>query len=162
MTILALCLLGLAAFLWFGMLAESMSLRKRDHATRGLSELLCMALVVVIWVLIGVVLLISRSKAPITGGLAAVLLLPVSAASSIAAIRILGRDWGRDGKKHLRWVALTPAAAPLLMASHSVCMILPDLFRGTSSWAWAVWGGVAAVSILPWIAMAIGRRMRAE
>lgn len=159
MTIVAFILLGLAAVLWFGMLGDATTMRRSDHATRGLSELLAMALAVLVWILLAVVLLVGGARTPMPGGLtaAAILLVPASGASAIAAIRVLA--W--DGARHLRWVVLTPAAAPLLMAGQAVCMLVPDLFAGMAGFAGVVWGGVAAVSVLPWIALAIGRRVPA-
>jgi hypothetical protein len=120
-----------------------------DGAGNGLSYSFAMLFAIGLWALLGGVMLYAtlRGVVPAGGRLAALLLIPASGTAAVTAINLIRIRAG--GGVPLLVLVLAPA----LIAAYAVWALVPSVrsLAGPRAATVVVWGGVALLTLLPWL-----------
>jgi hypothetical protein len=150
MWILFAILFFLATCLWIGSFIGSLMLHSSDPAGNALARSVEELAVGALWVLLALLLAIAGwfGEMPLWCGIAALVLVPASGVSVQVAVQVMGRD------RTLKWPAILPAAVPALMLAYSICCFASKLNSMLTATAVGpfVWGAVAVLTPLPWLA----------
>jgi hypothetical protein len=161
LTIAVALLLLLTATLWIGMVASAMTLHGSDAAGNGMSQAFAFLLAVAVWGLLCVLLATAAlgGEMPAWAKGAALVLHPVWGLASLATLQVLSNGEGRE-----TWLLVVPMLAPLLVMGYALWAFLPSLHRVIPSGVagGVVWGGVLALSVLPWPAVYRSARVREQ
>jgi hypothetical protein len=142
-------LLGLMVLFWLGQLGSLHDIHAgRNHA--NLASLFAVVLSLLTWAVLVALLVMAGTKGEMPGwtGLIAFVLHPASCAAAIAVSILMDSDVGKEKT----WLAVVPAAAPLLMGAFASWAFFPA-FRAMIPAAAAgsvTWGAVLLLAILPW------------
>ncbi len=149
MTILGAVLLILTFLVWIFFAACASTLRGSDAAGNGLTQSFAMLSGIALWMLLAVLLVIAGLRAgfPSWTTLAAVILVPASAAAALSVVQMLSGDFYRA-----KWPLVVPILAPLLILAYAIWGYFPSLRAAIPSPAAGgiLWGGVLILSVLPW------------
>ena len=153
--------LSVVAFLlWAALVANVTTMSSSDPAGRGLAMVYAVGTVIALWVTLAALLvaLATRSGMPPGSKLAALVLLPLTAAGTLAAVNLLASSGTSS-----RWPILIPAATPLLILVYAVSLGLGRWpVERQSTIGIGLWGAVAVLSLLPWPALRAGARANQE
>lgn len=150
-------LLVLACLLWLLLVATVATLNSSDPAGNALSYSYAVLMTIALWILLGAVLLVARSRGAIPGwiGLGALVLFPLSGAAAVAAVDLL------QGRVDVlaKWPIVIPVLAPLLILLPAAWSLFPG-FRpavpaNTTTVAWTV---ILILSLMPWPAVYLRSR----
>jgi hypothetical protein len=140
-------LLGL--LMWAAMIATLSDLGHSDAAGNGMAEAFAGIEIVVLWVLLGILLLVTgiAGVMPWPGVIAAVVLLPASGGAALLALDLLSNN---DVPPFL-WPIVVPVLAPPLVIAFSFWTLLPSLRAIPTRLAVGVaWGATLALCLALW------------
>jgi hypothetical protein len=135
----AILILTIAAYL--AATVSLTQLHSSDAAGNGLAQVYAVVFDVALWILLGVLLMVTASSANLPHGIYAFALFPSAAVANFVAIALLSDDF-----YHSRWPIVIPAIAPVLLILLIVSAHAPWL-RVHSHYFWA---GLLLLSIAPW------------
>ena len=140
--VLTLVLSALALLLWLQTVGLLSDLTGSDAAGNGMAQGFAAIGIILLWLLLGVLAIIAYAKGamPRWAGLAALVLIPASAAASFGALDLLTKP---SLPSHY-WPIIVPALVPLLVVAFCFWALLPTLNTRVSGAVagGVVWGGV--------------------
>ncbi len=146
-------LLGLMLFFWLGQLGSLHDIYGgRNHA--NLASLFAVVLSLLTWAVLVALLVMAATKGEMPGwaGLIAFVLHPASCAAAIAVAILMDGDAGKEKT----WLAVIPAAAPLLMGAFACWAFFPAVRAAIPAAAAGslTWAAILVLAILPWPSVA--------
>jgi hypothetical protein len=147
MTVVAGILLVITLLLWAAVVANCVTLNSSDAAGNALSSAYGVFMVIGLWILLGILLLVSGSKGTTPGWnkIAAFILVPASGMATLVSMSLM------SGHPSVRWPLLLPILAPPLLISFALWNYLPGL-RSAIPATYAdpvTWGALLVLSLLP-------------
>jgi hypothetical protein len=147
MTVVSGILLLVTLLVWAAVVANCSTLNSSDPAGNALSSAYGAFMVLGLWVLLGILLVISAVKGDMPGWskAAAVILVPASGAATLVAMNLM------SGHPGVKWPMVLPLLAPLLLISIALWSYFPAI-RSTvpSGAAGAItWASLLLLSLLP-------------
>jgi hypothetical protein len=147
MTVAGGLILVITLLLWAAVVAHCSTLYTSDAAGHALSSAYGAFMVLGLWILLAILLVIGAIKGgmPWWSKLAAVILVPASGASALAAMNLM------SGHPGVRWPLVIPVLAPLLLIALSLWSYFPAVrsaLPGAAALA-AGWGALLVLSLLP-------------
>jgi hypothetical protein len=141
-------LLAVAVLLWLAVAGAVFSMNDSDPAGNGLAYAYTVFLAIGLWILLAVMMILaeSRNVVPPWTRVAALVLVPASAAAALKALEMTTRSGG------LRWTALVPVLIPALIIAWALWVLLPG-FQAMISPPLAgvvAWGGILLLTLAPW------------
>lgn len=161
--ILVLLFFVVAALLWLGLVVTVATLNESDPAGNGLSQAYGVFMTIGLWVALALLLLVAgaRGRLPAGVGLAAVMLVPLTGAATLAAIELLRHP----ASSVARWPIVIPALAPPLLMGWAAWALWPTL-RGlvpVGVAGFGVGGLLLLIGLAPWpLLLSQGRQARAR
>jgi hypothetical protein len=147
MTVAGGIILVITLLLWAAVVANCSTLNTSDPAGNALSSAYGAFMVLGLWILLAILLVIGAIKGDMPGWskLAAVILVPASGASALAAMNLM------SGHPGVRWPLVIPVLAPLLLIALSLWSYFPAIHSTVPSGAAGAitWGSVLLLSLLP-------------
>ncbi len=160
-SIFGVALLLLTLLCWIGFVVNATSMHESDAAGNAMTQGFAFLLGSAAWILLALTLLVAglRGTMPNWAMIAACLLVPASAAASLATLQLFAaNDYPAN------WLFVVPILTPPFMGSYALWAHVPQI-RGRIPATLAgsvVWGCVLVLTLLPWPVIIKASRLRHE